>query len=93
MPQDWARKTEHGQWSQADLNAALSKFRANELSKREACRTYNIGRATLDRYLATSNEGEEALKVSRPYSTTSRPPLGGGPYLPDSNGPYLPGYT
>ena len=69
MPRKWKRSTARGQFSAQDLNAATEKVRKGELSKREATRTYKIGRATLDRYLSATTEGE-ASKVSKMYGNT-----------------------
>ena len=70
MPRTWKRKTQRGQFTDADLNSAIQKVQKGEMSKREACRSYKIGRATLDRYLEKTMGGEKATKVSKSYSNT-----------------------
>ncbi|KAF0291366.1 Replicase polyprotein 1a [Amphibalanus amphitrite] len=63
MPQTWQRTTTKGSFSDSDLQTAIERIRSKEISIREASRTYNIGRQTLDRYLQATPEGEKANKV------------------------------
>ena len=70
MPQTWQRTTTRGAVSEADLRTAIERIRSKEISIREASRTYNIGRQTLDRYLQATPEGEKAKKTSKTFSNT-----------------------
>ena len=70
MPRQWKRHTAKGQFSEEDLNAAIAGVREKRISKKEASKAYKIGRATLNRYLAMSPEGQHVKKLSCPMAHT-----------------------
>ena len=66
MPHEWKRTSTCGQFSAEDLNTAIDKVHEGDISKRQAARTFSIGRTTLDRYL-NKNPERETSKVSKSY--------------------------
>ena len=70
MPRQCKRSTAMGQFSEEDLNAAISGVREKKISKKEASKVYKIGRATLDRYLLMNPEGQRVKKISRSTAHT-----------------------
>ena len=70
MPRQSKRRTSIGRFSEEDLNAAITGVREKRISKKEASKTYNIGRATLNRYLIRNPDDQRVKKISRSAAHT-----------------------
>ena len=70
MPRQHKCTTSVGQFSEEDLNAAITGVREKKLSKKEASRIYKIGSATLNRYLITNPEEQRVKKINRSSAHT-----------------------